>query len=247
MHRFFINQDQIKDNTIKIIDKDLKHIKDVLRLNVGDKIELISNGHVYIGEIGEINSKYIEVNIRKNFPGKNEANIDIILYQAIAKGDKMDYIIQKSVELGVKEIHPVDTHRTVVKFRDEKKKKKRLNRWQSISEEAAKQSKRDIIPKVNPIINFEEMIGLLEKEENIIVAYEGEENLSLKNVLEKEMDKVHVIIGPEGGFEDFEIEALKNINGKTVSLGPRILRTETAGIVVSSVILYEFGNLEMIK
>ena len=124
----------------------------------------------------------------------------------------------------------------------------KLNRWQSISEEAAKQSKRDILPKINDIMDFKQMIGLLKGENNIIVPYEGESVLNLKEVLNEKKDKkVHIIIGPEGGFEEDEINALREIGGQIVTLGPRILRTETAGLVVSSIVLYEFGGLEMIK
>ena len=248
LHRFFVNTNQIETNTIKIIGKDVKHIKDVLRLREGDNIEIVSNGDIYISEILSFNPDSIITNIIESFPGKNEATIDIILYQGIPKGDKMDYIIQKTIEIGVKEIYPIIMNRTVVKFKDKKKEANKLNRWQSISEEAAKQSKRDILPKINDIMDFKQMIGLLKGENNIIVPYEGESVLNLKEVLNEKKDKkVHIIIGPEGGFEEDEINALREIGGQIVTLGPRILRTETAGLVVSSIVLYEFGGLEMIK
>lgn len=247
LHRFFVNSNQIENNTIKIIGKDIKHIKDVLRLNPKDKIEIVSNEHIYVSEILSFNSNCIVANIIEDFPGKNEAPIDIILYQGIAKGDKMDYIIQKAVEVGVKEFYPIIMNRTIVKFKDKRKEENRLKRWQSISEEAAKQSKRDILPRVNNIMDFNQMIDILKGEKNIIVPYEEEKALGLKEVLKNNKDKIHIIIGPEGGYEKYEIEALKEIGGQIVTLGPRILRTETAGLVVSSIVLYEFGGLEMIR
>ena len=133
LHRFFVNSNQIENNTIKIIGKDIKHIKDVLRLNPKDKIEIVSNEHIYVSEILSFNSNCIVANIIEDFPGKNEAPIDIILYQGIAKGDKMDYIIQKAVEVGVKEFYPIIMNRTIVKFKDKRKEENRLKRWQSIS------------------------------------------------------------------------------------------------------------------
>lgn len=247
MHRFFVDKEQIQDNNIIITGSDIRHIRDVLRLELGNKIMLVSQGHNYICQIGDFNNKYITTNILEDFPGKQEPDLDIILYQGIAKGDKMDYIIQKNVELGVKEFYPISTHRTIVRFKDEKRKENRVKRWRAISEEAAKQSKRDIIPQINNIIDFNEMIKILKDEENILVPYEGEKSFSLKELRGLKVDKVHIIIGPEGGFEDGEIAALEGIGGKILTLGPRILRTETAGLVVSSILLYEFGGLEMIK
>ncbi|NMA85898.1 MAG: 16S rRNA (uracil(1498)-N(3))-methyltransferase [Tissierellia bacterium] len=248
MHRFFVDIDQLEDNEIKIIGKDVKHIKDVLRLREGENIEIVSHGNTYISQILSLNSDSIITNIIESFPGENEPMVDIILYQGIPKGDKMEYIIQKNVELGIKEIYPIVMNRTVVKFKDKKKEINRINRWQSISDEASKQSKRDILPKINDIISFKEMLEILKDKENIIVPYEEEKTLNLKDILkDNEAKEVHLIIGPEGGFEEDEIEALKEINGQIISLGPRILRTETAGLVVSSIVLYEFGSLEMIK
>ena len=160
----------------------------------------------------------------------------------------MDYIIQKSTEIGVKEIYPLITNRTIVKIKNKKKEQSKLDRWKTIAEEAAKQSKRDYVPKVQRIIDFEEMLKLLNGNQNIIVPYEMEESLSLKDSLNNiKTGKIHLIIGPEGGFEKDEIDLLKSIGGQSISLGPRILRTETAGLVAASIILYELGDLGVIK
>ncbi|WP_025641488.1 16S rRNA (uracil(1498)-N(3))-methyltransferase [Schnuerera ultunensis] len=244
MNRFFVDKDQIVGDRIEILGKDVKHIKDVLRLKNKDKIEIISENKIYICEIAEIRSDAIVVLILNSFKGKNEPPVDIILYQAIAKGDRMDFIIQKCTEIGAKEIYPIITNRTIVKIKDKRKEQKKVERWRTIAEEAAKQSKRDAIPLVNNVISYNEMIDLLKGEENIIIPYEMERIYTLREGIKDTKDgKVHIIIGPEGGFEEEEVDMIKKIGGKPVSLGPRILRTETAGLVVISITLYELGDL----
>lgn len=248
MYRFFIDFKQIEGNTIKIFGKDVKHIKDVLRLRPKDKIEVVCEGYVYLTEIIDINSNYVITDIVNGYLGENEPPIDIILYQGIAKGDKMDFIIQKGTEIGIKEFYPIMTNRTVVKIKDKKKEENRLKRWRGIAEEAAKQSKRDILPIVRNIMNFNEMIDILKYKKNIIVPYEMEKTQDLNGVFKNiEKEEIHLIIGPEGGFEELEIRSLSEIGGQIITLGPRILRTETAGIVVSSIALYELGDLGVIR
>jgi len=199
-------------------------------------------------KIVEIKSNVILASILDTYDGKNESHIHINLFQGIAKGDKMDFIIQKSTEIGVKEIFPVITNRTVVKIKDNKKEKNKVERWNVIAEEAAKQSKRDLIPIVRDIIEFKDMIDYLKNEKNIIVPYEMEKSLGLKRVLQSfSGEKVNVVIGPEGGFEEYEIEMLKNIGAHVVTLGPRILRTETAGIITAAIVLYELGDLGVVS
>lgn len=244
MNRFFVNKSQIYQNKVKILGKDVKHIKDVLRLKYKDKIEIVSGNKTYLCEILEIKPDNIILLILDSFQGKNEPPVHIVLYQGIAKGDKMDFIIQKSTEIGVKEIYPVITNRTIVKIKGRKKEQKKIERWRSISEEAAKQSKRDAIPIVNNVISYDEMVNILKGEENIIIPYEAEGNNTLKETLKNTKNgKIHIIIGPEGGFEEEEIDTIRSIGGKSVTLGPRIFRTETAGLVVMSIALYELGDL----
>lgn len=247
MHRFFVEKEQIRDATIEIVGSDVKHIKDVIRLRIEEKIEISSNGITYFCEIQSISKDKIIAKIIDKKKGTNESPIELILYQGLAKGSKMDEIIQKGTEVGIKEFYPVATHRSIVKIKDIKKEESKVERWNSIADEAAKQSKRDFLPKVQNVISFDEMIILLKDEKNIIVPYEDEKANAIKSKLQAIDDgNIHIIIGPEGGFEPYEIEKLKSIGAEIVTLGPRILRTETAGIVAATIVLYELGDLGVI-
>lgn len=244
MHRFFVDKSQIKDYKIEIIGSDVKHIKDVIRLKIGEKLQVSSEGITYDGEIEEISKKVVIVKINDKFKGKNEPSTYITLYQGLAKSHKMDLIIQKCTEIGVSEFYPVATGRAVAKIKDEKRVESKVNRWSQISDEASKQSKRDIRPIVNEIINFDDMINLLSREANILVPYEDETINDIKSCLNSIKNKrVNIVIGPEGGFQEREIEKLKDIGASIVTLGPRILRTETAGIVTATIVFYELGDL----
>lgn len=247
MHKFFVDESQIEGMNIKIINKDVKHIRDVLRLKLNSNIIISSNNINYLCEIVHIEKHEVISRIISQSEGISEPEIEIILYQGLSKGSKMDFILQKGTEIGVKDFYPVATYRSIVKINELKKEQGKLDRWNLITEEAAKQSKRDYIPKVNGILNFDDMIKLLETEENIIVPYENEDGLTIGQGLKQiTSNKIHLIIGPEGGFEEAEIEKLKGIGAKIVTLGNRILRTETAGFVASTIILYELGNLGVI-
>ncbi len=247
MNRFFVEEKQIDGDRIWIDGSDLKHIRDVLRLREGEKIEVSCNSNTYISEIIELGKKEVILKIVDRYKGKNEPSNYIILYQGLAKGSKMDTILQKCTEIGVSEFYPLETSRAVVKIKNEKKSSSKVKRWQEITDQAAKQSKRDILPKVNKVLSFDQMIKSLEKEKNIIVPYEEERQRSIKSGLKNIEDKkIHLIIGPEGGFEEEEIEKLKMIGANIVSLGPRILRTETAGLASSTMIFYELGDLGVV-
>lgn len=247
MHKFFVEKDQIIEDKIKILGKDVKHIRDVLRLRINDNIVLSSQGINYFCSIEEILKGEIVAKILEQKEGNNESSVEIILYQGLAKGNKMDLIIQKGTEIGIKDFYPIVTNRSVVKIKDINKEETKLDRWNLISEEAAKQSKRDYIPKIQRVLSFDNMIELLKGEKNIIVPYEDEEALTIGKSLESINDKkIHLVIGPEGGFEKEEIDKLKEVGGKIVTLGPRILRTETAGFVAATIILYELGDLGVI-
>ena len=250
MPKFFVNKEQILlDNKIKIIGQDVNHIKNVLRLQKNDNIVITikENGDSYNTKINTIDNDYIICNIINKFDETTETNTYIHIFQGMPKADKLEFIIEKCTEIGVKEITPVMMKRSVVKL-DEKDSTKKMIRWQKIAEVAAKQSGRDKILKINNIINFKNLFQNLEEYDIVLVAYENEKDTSLKSVLKQikiENAKIAILIGPEGGIDIEEINDLKeNINDlKIITLGKRILRTETAPIVISSNILYELEEI----
>jgi len=248
MRKFFVDKNQISGNKILIINDDVNHIKNVLRLSVGEKI-LICNQEEsknYICEIACINKKDIECKIIEETTSQSESNIKIDIFQGLPKADKMELIIQKGTELGVNSFTPVKFKRTVVKI-DDKDESKKITRWQKIAEVSAKQSGRDIIPKIKNIENIKNICNLIKEYDIVLVAYECEEKNTLKYELQKLKQhnlKVAVIIGPEGGIEETEIEMLKDAGAKIITLGKRILRTETVCLAITAIINYELENLE---
>ena len=237
MHRFFASRPLIEGSCIRLTGDDVKHITRVLRLAKGDRISICDGeGTDYLCSIEETAKDFVLANILEEIPNENESKIKITLYQGLPKGDKMDYIVQKCVELGVCEIVPVVMKRTVVKVRDGSSKNQR---WQRIAEEAAKQSARGIVPVVSECISYKDMLSRL-GESLAILAYENEKKTSLKEVLSKaECDKINIIIGPEGGFEEDEVIKAQEKGAKVVTLGNRILRCETAPVAMVSAVMYE--------
>lgn len=241
MHRFFTDE-SILDGKVKIYGDDYNHIKKVLRIAEDEKIEVVVLGELYIGNI-EICDKYISVyNLEKNSEN-TESKIKIHLLQCLAKGEKMDLIVQKAVELGVYDITLVNSKRCIVKI-DEKKENKKIERLQKISYEASKQSKRLIVPKINELIQIKDIINFV-GDNYLLVAYEEDKNISLRDVImkiktENSGKDIFILIGSEGGFEREEVEFLINNGAFSIGLGARILRTETAGINLLSILQYEF-------
>lgn len=245
MHRFFVDRSQISGEVVTISGEDLKHIKNVLRLKAGEEVSICDGKeNDYVAVIESIDSQEVLLSIVDSFKSKGEAPIKLKLYQGLPKGDKMELIVQKCTELGVSEIVPMATKRAVVKLSDEKKISKKLERWQKIAEEAAKQSKRGRIPLVDRLVTLKEAVAELGEDELALMLYESEIENSLKKALREYDGKaVSVFVGPEGGFEESEAEMLESAGAKVVSLGNRILRTETAGLAVAAVIMYELGDL----
>lgn len=248
MSKFFIKSNQISNNNIKIIGEDVNHIKNVLRLKIDDDIKICDSETSinYICSINNISSNEINCSILKEVKDEVEGNVTLHIFQGLPKADKMELIIQKGTELGVSEFIPVSFKRCVVKLsgKDEDKK---IERWNKISEVAAKQCGRDIIPVVNKINSIKNVCSKINDYDLVLVAYEGENNNYIKNellTLKKELDKykIAVIIGPEGGIDIEEVNLLKSSGAKVVSLGKRILRTETVALQVSSIIMYELEN-----
>jgi 16S rRNA (uracil1498-N3)-methyltransferase len=246
MHKFFVPKDNFQGESIIIEGDDVKHIYKVLRLNAGNKI-CINNceGEEFLGEIEYINKKEVKVLILEKLAINNESEVEIFLYQGLPKSSKMDLIVQKTTELGIRAVTPIITKRVVVK--SELKEFKKLDRWNRIALEASKQSKRSLIPTINSPIDFEDLITELKQMDLIVVPYENQKGYGIKklfyNVDKGKFKKVAIIIGPEGGFEEEEIEILKSIGAEIVTLGPRILRTETAGFTCLNLIMYELGDV----
>ncbi len=248
MPRFFVADNQITENKIEIIGEDVNHIKNVLRAKIGEEIQVCNKNQMkeYTCKIERLEQEKIICNIQKISENETESNINVTIFQGLPKSDKMELIIQKSVELGVFDITPVEMKRCVVKL-TEKDKNKKIERWQKISEVAAKQCERGVIPKINEISNIKNICNICEVYDIVLVAYEKEQKNTLKQELiklkEQNLDKairIGIVIGPEGGLEEQEVEMLKQAGAKIVTLGKRILRTETVALNILSNIMYEW-------
>lgn len=245
MHKFFVSPSDIDGNQIIIKGDDVIHITRVLRLRENDEI-LINGGYgrEYICKIKSSDKNSVISTIEESYANSSEPPVSITLFQGFPKAQKMDLIVQKSVEIGVIKIQPVITQRTVVRLEDRDITSK-VERWGKIAAEAAKQSNRGIIPEVLFPISFEEALRSLKAMDLAVIPYENEENRGIKDVIREKnsIKTVGIIIGPEGGFDDSEVNECVENNIIPVTLGPRILRTETAGFVASSFILYEIGDM----
>lgn len=243
MYRFFVGQQQIdmEKKRIAIDGKDVNHIRNVLRMRIGDEI-LISAGtdQEYTCTIASMEQEQILTDILCVQETGLELCSRIYLFQGLPKSDKMELIIQKAVELGVYEIIPVATKRTVVKL-DEKKAAARLKRWQGISESAAKQSKRMLIPQVRPVMRFQEALAYGRELDIRLIPYELAEDMAKTKELLSAIcpgQSIGIFIGPEGGFAPEEVEAAVEEKVIPITLGKRILRTETAGMTVLSILMF---------
>lgn len=245
MYHFFVQQDQISNEQITITGTDVNHIKNVLRMEAGETV-LISNrvDKDYYCKILSVSSNEVVAQILSVKEESTELPARLILFQGLPKSDKMELIIQKAVELGVYEINPVETKRTVVKL-DKKKEESKLRRWQAVSESAAKQSGRIMIPKVNPVLPFREAIACSKELDMVLIPFEHARGMvETKEVLShiKPGMRVGIFIGPEGGFEDFEVALAQDNGAKEITLGKRILRTETAGLAILSVLAFQLES-----
>ena len=249
MPKFFVQSNQISGNNIQILGDNVNHIHNVLRKKLQDTIQICDQetGENYIAKIVEIQKDYINCQIEEKLNETTESNVEITLFQGVPKFDKMELIIQKNTEIGVKRIVPVMMERTIVKL-NEKDKSKKVERWRKIAEIAAKQSMRDIIPEISDPIKTNEIFLFLDEYDVILVAYENEQNNTLKNEIEKLKNtnkkdlKIGIVIGPEGGIDEKEIEIFKKNGFKIITLGKRILRTETVALNILSIIMYELDN-----
>ena len=242
MPRFFV--DSVSGNTISIRGNDAYHIGRSLRMRLGDVITVCADRVEYRAKILSISDKEVVCDVLSAEKSENEPTVNVVLYQALPKSDKMDLIVQKAVELGVYKIVPVITARCV--SRPAKSGyEKRVERYNKIALEAAKQSGRGIVPTVSEFMTINEVIEKSKEFDLFFVPYECEEQKTLKEILTSKSDvkSVGFVIGPEGGFDLSETEKLHSSGIDTVTLGKRILRTETAGEAVLAMTMYEIGDI----
>jgi len=247
MHRFFVRPEDINNDMAVIAGDDAHHIGKVLRLEPGEEIILCnSEGLDYKAVIQKVEKDRVCAKLLGSSPSVTEPGIKVILYQGLPKASKMDTIIQKCVELGISRIVPVSTIRTVVRLSDKKDGEKKTARWQKIAEEAAKQSGRGIIPQVDYPVSFDEAVKHCRADLKILL-WEEEKDQSLRNILNSRSagaDTIAVFIGPEGGLDKQEAALAEQYGWLSASVGPRILRTETAGMAVLAAIMYHMEEFE---
>lgn len=251
MYHFFVEPFQIHTDTVEILGGDVNHVKNVLRMRAGEEV-MISDGfgHEYVCRMEEFLEDSVKARILERREVSSELPSRITLFQCLPKGDKMELIIQKAVELGASEIVPVASKRCVVKL-DAKKEENKRRRWQAIAESAAKQSGRAIIPEVKPVVNFAQALKQSETFDVRLIPYECAAELLESgegSAMQKTRDvlagiqrgqSVGIFIGPEGGFEKEEVGAAINAGTRPITLGRRILRTETAGLCILSVLMFQ--------
>lgn len=245
MYQFFVQDDQVGRNFITLTGGDVHHIKHVLRMAPGEIVRVSSaGGRDFICRVSEVADAFVQLDILESDAAGSELPNRIYLFQALPKGERMEYVIQKAVELGVFEIIPVAMKYCVVKL-DEKRAQSKARRWQAIAESAAKQSKRSLIPSVHPVLSFAEAVSYAKACDRCIVPYENERGMrATADVLAsiRPGERVSLMIGPEGGFAPEEIDAVRQQQMQVISLGKRILRTDTAAITAMSMLML---HLEM--
>ena len=243
MSRFFAPKENVKGNLIYIDGQEARHILNVMRLKENDKVVVFDGtGKEYNGFIKATQPKSLTVEIVTTKSPKKEALPDITLAQAIPKKDKMENIIEKATELGVSTIIPIISERTIVQIEKEKEDKKRL-RWESIAKTASKQCGRVDIPKIENVQKFSETVYELDKYDLSLMAHLSDKTIDLKNAIRGFVGgRIIIFIGPEGDFTPGEIALLQNTNCKFVSLGKRVLKSDTAGIYVLSILNYELAK-----
>lgn len=251
MPKFFVKSEEINQKQFFIKGTDVNHIRNVLRANTGDNIEVcnVITKKDYLCKIKEFEKDFVVCDIVEELKRNVESNVQVTVFQGIPKSDKMELIIQKSVELGVYDIVPVNMKRCVVKLKD-KDIPKKIERWQKISEVASKQCGRNIIPEIKSIIDIKNICNFISEYDIVLVAYEKEEQRGLKETIsflkeeikEKQNFKIGIVIGPEGGLEEQEVQMLQDNGAKIITLGKRILRTETVAFNMLSILMYELED-----
>ena len=248
MYQFFVEEEQVQEteNRIVITGSDVNHISNVLRMKTGEKIRISSTkGCSYFCKIAELTMDEVIAKIEAVDETGTELSNNIYLFQGLPKSDKMELVIQKAVELGVYEVIPVSMKNCVVKL-DEKKAQGKRKRWQAIAESAAKQSKRTMIPQIHEVLSFKEAVQTAQKLDIVLVPYENERGMDATRELLHGIQRgqsIGVFIGPEGGFAPEKIAMVAEQESMhKISLGRRILRTETAGLATLAMLVYELDD-----
>ena len=242
---FYSRPENIKKDNLKITGEEKKHIVSVLRYKEGDSIDVVNGrGHIYRVRITDISKSEIQCKIVSRKPGENEPEIDLSLAQSLCKGHKMDWLIEKATEIGVRSVIPLLTERAVVKLGDSKKERTKIDRWRKIATASMKQSLRAFLPDIKPVIHLKRLLPEIRKYDLTLVGSLAADAKNLRDIrqLKKSPKNILAIVGPEAGFSNEELNQLKSAGAIPVSLSKRRLRTETAGIVLSSLVLYELGN-----
>lgn len=246
MHRFYVDNEAIQGELISITGSDVNHIKNVLRMKPEEQV-IISNGQGkdFYCIITDISESKVLGKVLSCQESQTELNTKLYLFQGLPKKDKMELIVQKAVELGVYEIIPVMMKRTIVKLEDKKKELKKIERWQQIAVSASKQSNRGIIPNVHEVVSYKEALKLAESMDMVLLPYENAKGIEeTKKIISqcKGKKSIGIFIGPEGGFDSSEISEALNQNIDLITLGRRILRTETAGLTILSLLMFELED-----
>lgn len=248
MYQFFIEENQLSGDKIFILGSDVNHIKNVLRMKIGERVRvsISENGRSFFGTIENLSDEEVTISVESEDVNGTELQNRIYLFQGLPKGDKMELIIQKAVELGVYQVIPVAMKHCVVKL-DEKKAQNKVKRWQAISESAAKQSKRTLIPEILSPMTWKEALGMAKELDIVLVPYENERGMTAtREVMQKikPQQSIGIFVGAEGGFSPEEIDEIAPMcvedeeNVHRISLGRRILRTETAGLATLSMLVF---------
>ena len=232
MHNFFVDAEARDGNSFRIGGKDYNHICNVLRMQNGDTFLVSCEGISSLCRLNGIEADAVIAEILEEDYRSTELPVHFYLFQGLPKGDKFEWIIQKTVELGVAGIIPVEMSRCVMKL-DDKKKKSRVERWQAIAESAAKQSKRNVIPEVSDVLTYKQAMAKVSEMDLFLVPYENERGMeATKEALSRIRSgmSVGILVGPEGGFDDKEVAMAREAGASVISLGKRILRAETAAV-----------------
>lgn len=235
MYHFFIEPKQVRENQIFITGPDVMHMRNVLRMKAGEMVSVSDGrGRTYVCSVEKLDPEQIELQIKETKEMSTEPSVSVTLYQGLPKGDKMELIVQKGVELGVTRIVPVATRRTIVKL-DEKKAANKVRRWNGIARSAAEQSGRGVVPEVADVLSFAEAVKEARELDQCVIPYELAQDMAKTREILGGIQRgqsVGIFIGPEGGFDQAEVDQVIQSGGHPITLGRRILRTETAGMAV---------------